>query len=85
MNGAHLKPLERNDMKPKIGVQWNPLVNPAKSHDSAASAGSRKKSTCDKGSKGNAAKGSPGTCENFLQSWRTIGDSEKFIYAWNLR
>lgn len=84
MNGAHLKPLDRNDMKPKIGVQWNPLINTAKPHDSTVSAASRK-STCDKGS-GSIAKRSQETCDDFLQSWRTIADhSEKFTYVWNLR
>lgn len=85
MNGAHLKPLDRDDMKPKIGVQWNPLINTVKSHDSTASAASRK-STHNKESNGNITKKSWKTCENFLQSWRTITDhSNKFTYVWNLR
>lgn len=82
VNGAHLKPLDREDMKPKVGVQWNPLINTAKPHDSTVS----RKSTHNKGNSGSAAKKSRETCEDFLRSWRTIVDhSEKFIYMWNLR
>ncbi|XP_071568371.1 dynein axonemal assembly factor 19 [Temnothorax nylanderi] len=85
VNGAHLKPLDRDDMKPKIGVQWNPLINPTKPRDSTASAASRK-STRDKGDNGSSPKKFRETCENFLQFWRTIADhSEKFTYVWNLR
>lgn len=85
MNGAHLKPLDRNDMKPKIGVQWNPLINTAKPRDPIVSAASRK-SARDKGNSGSTAKRSRETCEGFVQSWRTIVDhSEKFAYVWNLR
>lgn len=85
MNGAHLKPLDRDDMKPKIGAQWNPLINPARSHDATASAASSK-STRDKGSNGSTAKGTRETCEDFLQSWRAITDyCEKFAYMWNHR
>ncbi|XP_011866572.1 PREDICTED: coiled-coil domain-containing protein 103-like [Vollenhovia emeryi] len=84
VNGAHLKPLDRDDMKPKIGAQWNPLINSTKPRDSTASTVSRK-STRGKGNGGSAAR-SRETCEDFLQSWRTISDhSAKFIHVWNLK
>jgi len=83
VNGAHLNALDRDDMKPKIGVQWNPLINTAKIRDSTISATSRKST---RESNGSSVKRSRETCENFLQSWRTIADdSEKFTYVWNLR
>lgn len=84
MNGAHLKPLDRDDMKPKVGVQWNPLINTTKLRDRYSAAS--RKSTCDKGDNGSTAKGYREACEDFLQFWRTITDhSEKFIYVWNLK
>lgn len=84
MNGAHLKALDRDDVKPKIGVQWNPLINTAESRDPTVSATLRK-SARDKRDGGSIAKGSRATCEGFLQSWRTMDHSEKFAYVWNLR
>ncbi|KAG5308842.1 CC103 protein, partial [Acromyrmex insinuator] len=84
VNGAHLKPLDRNDMKSKSSVQWNPLIKPAKYHDSTVSE-ALKKSTQGKGIESTVIK-SRKSCKDFLQSWRTITDhSEKFIYVWNLR
>ncbi|XP_011637452.1 coiled-coil domain-containing protein 103 [Pogonomyrmex barbatus] len=82
VNGAHLKPLDRDDMKPKIGVKWNPLINIARPDSNA----SLKESICNKNNNENIAKRSHETCENFLQTWKTIADySEKFTYMWNLR
>lgn len=85
MNGAHLKPLDRNDMKSKSGVQWNSFIKPVKCHDSTVSETLRKL-TLDKGSNESTVIKSRKTCKDFLQSWKTITDhSEKFIYVWNLR
>lgn len=84
MNGAHLKPLDRNDTKSKIGVQWNPMINASGSHDSIIS--TARKSKCDKDNNKSIIKKSPETCEEFLQSWRTITDhSERFTFIWNLK
>ncbi|KAL0119713.1 hypothetical protein PUN28_007866 [Cardiocondyla obscurior] len=82
VNGAHLKPLDRNDMKPKIGVHWNPLINTAKSCDSSVSTTSGKLTCCKKNDVVNKSRE---TCEDFLQSWKVTVDSEKFIYVWNRR
>ncbi|KYN30195.1 PREDICTED: coiled-coil domain-containing protein 103 [Trachymyrmex cornetzi] len=85
VNGAHLKPLDRNDIKSKSGVQWNPLIKSTKSHDSTVSE-TLKKSTQDKRSNKDTVIKSQKMCKDFLQSWRTITDhSEKFTYMWNLR
>ncbi|XP_029159408.1 coiled-coil domain-containing protein 103 [Nylanderia fulva] len=83
VNGAHLKSLDRNDMKPKIGVQWNPMINTT-SYDSITC--TAQKSKCDMENNKNIIKKSPETYEDFLQSWRAITDhSEKFDYIWNLK
>ncbi|XP_050450487.1 coiled-coil domain-containing protein 103 [Cataglyphis hispanica] len=84
VNGAHLKPLDRNDMKPKIGVQWNPMINVTESHNSIISTAG--KSKCNQENDKNITKKSPETYEDFVQSWRTITNhSEKFTYIWNLK
>lgn len=84
MNGAHLKPLDRNDMKPKVGVQWNSMINATGSHDSVMFT-SRKSKRDDENNK-IIIKMCPETCEDFLQSWKTITDqSEKFTYIWNIK
>lgn len=85
MNGAHLKSLDRNDMKPKIGVQWNSMINTTEPHNSSVYTASEKPISNKEDSK-NIARKSPETYEEFLQIWRTILDcSEKFIYIWSLR
>nr|XP_012217426.1 PREDICTED: coiled-coil domain-containing protein 103-like isoform X1 [Linepithema humile] len=85
VNGAHLKSLDRNDMKPNVGVQWNPTINTIKPHNLTMYTASEKLS-CNKEDSKNITRISPKTCEEFLQCWRTILDySEKFIYIWNLR
>ncbi|XP_012525920.1 coiled-coil domain-containing protein 103 [Monomorium pharaonis] len=84
VNGAHLKPLNRDDMKPKTSVQWNPLIKTVKPHDLTASAASKK--LHNKESNESIVNRSRKTCEDFLQSWKTITDhSDKFTYIWNLR
>jgi len=85
VNGAHLKPLDRSDMKPKIGVQWNPMINTTEPHNLSVYTVSEKLISNKEDSE-NITRKFPETCEEFLQSWRTILDySEKFIYVWNLR
>jgi len=72
-------------MKPKIGVQWNSMINVTKSRNLSVDTVSEKLISNKKNSK-NIARKSPETCEEFLQFWNTILDySEKFIYIWNLR
>lgn len=83
MNGAHLKPLDRNDMKPKIGVQWNSMIN-TESYDSVMS--TARKSKYDEEYNKTIIEMSPETFQDFLRSWRTIRDySEKFAYTWNVK
>jgi len=78
-----LKPLDRDDTKPKVRVQWNPIINSttatATSHSSIL-----KKPKLHK--EENIMKESPETSEEFVQFWIRIADySEKFAYVWNLR
>lgn len=83
VNAAHLKPLDRNDMKPKIGVRWNPVTN---------SGGNPIVSTSSKKSKQvledelNVKEKPLEAREDFLRCWSTIEDySERFTYMWRLR
>lgn len=82
MNGAHLKPLDRGDMKPKVGVRWNSMINNVRSHVSIEST-TLEQSQCD--NKVVTIK-SPEVYEDFLKVWKTMANcSEKFNYVWNLR
>ncbi|XP_032689478.1 coiled-coil domain-containing protein 103 [Odontomachus brunneus] len=82
VNAAHLKPLDRNDMKPKIGVQWNPVTNRTKYPTVSATSKTSKFVRDDKHKSVRPSE----PCEDFLRCWRTIEDhSERFAYIWNLR
>lgn len=90
VNGAHLKPLDRGDVKPKIGVQWNPMTNSTRSHRSIAPTTSGKMQRDKEDEPPNPGEDVkrkfPGTSEDFLKLWGTIADySERFLYVWNLR
>lgn len=84
VEGAHLKPLERGDKTPRIGVQWNPMIG-TKSRYPTSHATSEKLA-CDKYNSEVVAKKSSETRDDFLQCWEKIVDtSERFTYIWNLR
>lgn len=68
-------------MKPKIGVQWNSMINSG-SQDSVMS--TTKKLKYDK-EYNKTIEMSPETFQDFLRSWKTIKDSEKFAYIWNVK
>lgn len=85
VNGAHLKPLARDDMKPKIGVQWNPTINNTRSYHSVIPTSSEKIQS-DTEKNDNIRRKPAKAHEDFLEFWRTITDySERFIYLWNRR
>jgi len=84
-----LKPLDRDDEKSKVKVQWNPMINTTTttttttSHSSIATL---KKPKLNKEDNENIMKKSPETSEEFVQFWIRIADySERFTYIWNLR
>jgi hypothetical protein len=82
-----LKPLDRDDTKPKVRVQWNPIINTttAISHNSIATL-KKAKLNKEKLNNENIMKKSPETSEEFVQFWIRIADySERFTYIWNLR
>lgn len=79
-----MKPLDRDDMKPIVGAQWNPMVN----NNRSITCANFKKLECNEKDYKNIMqkKTSPETRERFLQVWRTIVDcSERFTYIWNQR
>ncbi|EFN81069.1 Coiled-coil domain-containing protein 103 [Harpegnathos saltator] len=83
VNAAHLKPLDRNDVKPKIGVQWNPVSNSTR-HPIASAIW--RKSKRAEGNKRDVKAEASEACEDFLRHWRTLEDySERLAYMWGLR
>ncbi|XP_014468141.1 PREDICTED: coiled-coil domain-containing protein 103-like [Dinoponera quadriceps] len=83
VNAAHLKPLDRNDMKPKIGVQWNPVTDSI--GYPIVSATSKKSQRVREDERNIKAKPLE-ACEDFLRCWKTTEDySERFTYVWYLR
>ncbi|XP_043261974.1 coiled-coil domain-containing protein 103 [Colletes gigas] len=82
VNAAHLKPLQRTDVRSKVKGFWNPLVNKNNSNTKRTLV-EFKDERFDENKSSNVL---PNTYEEFIRVWKTINGYEaKFNYLRNLR
>ncbi|XP_076629415.1 dynein axonemal assembly factor 19 [Colletes latitarsis] len=85
VNAAHLKPLQRMDVRSKVKGFWNPLVN--KNNSNTKKTLEFKDKRFDESKSSNVPSDElPNTYEEFIRVWKTIdGYEAKFNYLRDLR